>query len=99
VKRQILRLVAGTAIAGAGLLAFAAPAQAQVSIGNSGFLSGNQVSNVTQIPINVCGNAIAVGGFATASCRGGAYAVNYNSYRIRGGGGGPASWILSRTLS
>jgi len=100
VKRQILRMVAGTAIAGAGVLAFAAPAQAQISWGNSGFLSGNQVSNVTQVPISVCGNAIAVFGFASASCQGGAYAVNYNSYRIRNnGGGGPASWIFSRTLS
>jgi hypothetical protein len=99
VKRQILRLVAGTAIAGAGLLAFAAPAQAQVSMNNSGFLTGNQFSSVTQVPINVCGNAIAVGGFATASCRGGSYAVNYNSYRIRYYGGSPVQSILSRTLS
>jgi hypothetical protein len=79
VKRQILRLVAATAIAGAGLLASGAPALAhQVSFGNSGFLSGNQFSNVFQMPISVCGNAIAVFGFASASCHGGSYAVNWS---------------------
>ena len=58
-KRQILRLVAGTAIAGAGLLAFGAPAQAaQISFGNSGVGSGNQFSSVIQAPVSVCGNAI-----------------------------------------
>jgi len=99
VKRQILRLVAGTAIAGAGLLAFGAPAQAaQVSFGNSGFMSGNQFSSVVQAPVSVCGNAIAVGGFATASCRGGATAINY-SHIGGGNSGGPASWIFSRTWS
>jgi hypothetical protein len=99
VKRQILRLVAGTAIAGAGLLAFAAPASAaQVSYGNSGFLSGNQFSSVIQAPISVCGNAISLGGFARASCRGGATAVNYSNVNY-GGGAGPASWLFSRTWS
>ena len=95
-KRQILRLVAGTAIAGAGLLAFAAPAQAdQISFGNSGILSGNQSSTVIQAPISVCGNAIAILGNARAGCRGGAWAIN-NS-----GGGGGASFFRawSRTWS
>jgi hypothetical protein len=54
----------------------------QVSGFNSGILSGNQVSSVVQVPISVCGNSIAVLGFADASCVGGAGAVN--------GGGG--SW-------
>src|SRR6266508_2081817 len=39
---------------------------------NSGVLSGNQLSNVVQVPISACGNAIAVLGFADASCTGGA---------------------------
>jgi hypothetical protein len=98
VKRQILRLVAGTAIAGAGLLTFAAPASAaQISFGNSGVLSGNQVSNVVQAPISICGNAVAVGGFATARCRGGATAINYSN--VNWGNGGPAAWLFSRTWS
>lgn len=97
-KRQILRLVAGTAIAGAGVLTFGAPAQAaQFSFGNSGVLSGNQFSSVVQAPISVCGNAVAIGGFASARCRGGATAINYSSFG--GNGGGPASWIFSRTWS
>jgi hypothetical protein len=43
---------------------------------NAGFFNGNQYSYVQQTPISVCGNAIAVFGFASASCRGGAYAYN-----------------------
>jgi hypothetical protein len=77
VKRRILRLVAATAIASAGVLAFGAPAQAhQYSFGNTGFFSGNQFSFVQQTPISVCGNAIAIFGFASASCHGGAWAIN-----------------------
>jgi hypothetical protein len=53
----------------------------QVSGFNSGILTGNQVSSVVQVPVSVCGNSIAVLGFANASCVGGAGAVN-------GGGGG-----------
>jgi hypothetical protein len=52
----------------------------QVSGFNSGILSGNQVSSVVQVPVSVCGNSVAVLGFANASCVGGAGAVN-------GGGG------------
>lgn len=97
-KRQILRLVAGTAIAGAGLMAFAAPAQAaQISFGNSGIGSGNQSSTVIQAPVSICGNAVAIGGFARASCRGGATAINYDNYG--GGNGNLAQWIMSRTWS
>ena len=47
---------------------------------NAGLLNGNQISNVVQVPISVCGNSIAVLGFADAACVGGAAAVN-------GGGG------------
>ena len=47
---------------------------------NAGLLTGNQVSSVVQVPISVCGNSIAVLGFADAACVGGAGAVN-------GGGG------------
>jgi hypothetical protein len=41
---------------------------------NAGVANGNQISNVLQVPINVCGNSIAVLGFADASCGGGAVA-------------------------
>ncbi|GAA1036212.1 hypothetical protein GCM10009557_46330 [Virgisporangium ochraceum] len=43
---------------------------------NAGFGNGNQFSSVIQAPVSVCGNAIAIAGFASASCRGGAYAYN-----------------------
>jgi hypothetical protein len=43
---------------------------------NAGVLSGNQISNVVQVPVSVCGNSIAVLGFADASCVGGAWANN-----------------------
>ncbi len=43
---------------------------------NAGFFSGNQFSSVFQAPISVCGNSVAILGFASSSCRGGAYAYN-----------------------
>jgi hypothetical protein len=43
---------------------------------NAGFGNGNQFSSVIQAPTSVCGNAIAIAGFASASCHGGAYAYN-----------------------
>lgn len=43
---------------------------------NAGFGNGNQYSSVIQAPVSVCGNAVAIFGFASASCRGGAYAYN-----------------------
>ncbi|QSB05463.1 chaplin family protein [Natronoglycomyces albus] len=44
---------------------------------NVGALSGNQAEVPVQIPINACGNAVAAGGAANASCEGGADAT-YN---------------------
>jgi ABC-type nickel/cobalt efflux system permease component RcnA len=44
--------------------------------GNFSVLGGNQVFVPISVPINVCGNAIAVLGFAQASCKGGAYVDN-----------------------
>ena len=43
-----------------------------VTAGNNGILNGNQLQAPIQIPINVCGNAIAVLGVAGAGCDGGA---------------------------
>ncbi|GAA1849665.1 chaplin family protein [Asanoa iriomotensis] len=47
-----------------------------VSTNNFGALNGNQLYAPIQIPINVCGNAIALIGGAFAHCGGGAIAVN-----------------------
>ncbi|MEO5876719.1 MAG: chaplin [Streptosporangiaceae bacterium] len=62
-----------TAVVALGLLASAAPAMADThTSGNSSVLGGNQVFAPISIPINVCGNAIAVLGIAGAGCEGGA---------------------------
>ncbi|WP_203710681.1 chaplin family protein, partial [Asanoa siamensis] len=47
-----------------------------ISANNFGALNGTQVYAPIQVPINVCGNAIALIGGAFASCGGGAVAVN-----------------------
>jgi hypothetical protein len=41
---------------------------------NAGVASGNQASILVQVPVNACGNGIAVLGFADASCAGGSLA-------------------------
>ncbi|MEV8516145.1 chaplin family protein, partial [Dactylosporangium sp. NPDC051484] len=46
---------------------------------NSGLLNGNQFDTTLQVPVNVCGNSIAVLGFADANCGGGASAVKAES--------------------
>lgn len=40
--------------------------------GNFSILGGNQVIAPISIPVNVCGNAVAVVGIAGAGCKGGA---------------------------
>lgn len=44
--------------------------------GNFSILGGNQVNAPISIPIDVCGNAIAVIGAASAHCKGGASVHN-----------------------
>lgn len=56
------------------MLSLAAPAHADVTHGNGGVLSGNQLHLPIAVPINICGNAIAVVGVAVAGCKGGANA-------------------------
>ncbi|HEY8474291.1 MAG TPA: chaplin family protein [Natronosporangium sp.] len=64
-------LTAGALLAGTG----AAHAQpAMVSTDNVGIANGTQVFAPIQAPVDVCGNAAAVGGFATAGCEGGSAA-------------------------
>ncbi len=88
VKRKILRAVSVAAITGAGLFAFSAPAAAHPYHGdgwgngmysgfNAGFFNGNQYSSVYQSPTSICGNSFAFMGFASSSCHGGAYAINW----------------------
>ena len=78
---QMKTRVAGVVVASASAVAMmGAPAFASTSnhpgggynVGNVSVLSGNTVNIPISIPINVCGNAIAILGFAEASCQGGA---------------------------
>jgi hypothetical protein len=56
-------------VAAAGALMVASPASAHDITTNDGsLLSGNQLSVPISIPINVCGNALAVLGSARAGC-------------------------------
>lgn len=57
--------------AAAGVLLTGAPAMANSNVstsGNGSVLGGNQLVADLDVPINVCGNAIAVLGVAGASC-------------------------------
>jgi hypothetical protein len=57
--------------AAAGVLLTGAPAMADSNVstsGNGSVLGGNQLVADLDVPINVCGNAIAVLGVAGASC-------------------------------
>lgn len=65
------------AAAASGALLLAAPANAGMGGGNGGVLSGNQIIVPVSIPVNVCGNSVAVLGFSRAGCRGGASAGQY----------------------
>lgn len=60
-------------VAGAmAMMALAVPAHADTTSGDSGVLSGNQIFAPISIPVNVCGNAVAILGTAIAGCKGGA---------------------------
>jgi small secreted domain DUF320 len=64
-------VVAGAAV-GAILAATPASADDYYTSGSHSVLGGNQVVVPISIPINVCGNAVAVVGIAGAGCKGGA---------------------------
>ncbi|MER6944395.1 chaplin [Nonomuraea sp. NPDC000554] len=62
-------------VAGAlAMLSLAAPAYADDTSGDGGVLSGNQIFAPITVPIDVCGNAVAILGIAGAGCMGGASA-------------------------
>ncbi|TDD79036.1 chaplin [Actinomadura darangshiensis] len=46
-------------------------ADGQVTDGTGGVLAGNQVNAPISIPVNVCGNAVAIAGDAVGGCEGG----------------------------
>lgn len=65
--------VVAAAVSGALVLASLTNADINTS-GDGSILGGNQLVVPISIPVNVCGNAVAVVGGARAGCRGGASA-------------------------
>jgi hypothetical protein len=75
---MLRKLIATGVVTGAavGALLTATPAGADdYTSGEGSVLGGNQVIAPISIPINVCGNAVAVIGTAGAGCKGGAKVV------------------------
>jgi hypothetical protein len=68
-------LVAGAVAAGAVMLSSGtAHADPITTVDNNGILNGNQAVVPVEVPVNVCGNAVAVAGLSGAGCDGGAAA-------------------------
>ena len=61
----------GLAAVGGGITGVALAGAGGTNTGNASVLSGNQVNVPVSIPIDLCGNAAAILGIATASCQGG----------------------------
>ncbi|GIF47039.1 small secreted domain DUF320 [Asanoa ferruginea] len=80
-KTWVRKSISVGVMAAGGLLATQAAAQADVvTTNNYGALNGTQVVVPIQVPIDVCGNAIAIIGGAQAACDGGAIAVNESAH-------------------
>jgi hypothetical protein len=62
----------GFAAAGGGFAGVAFAGTGGTNTGNTSILSGTQVGAPVNVPVNVCGNAAALLGIATAGCQGGA---------------------------
>jgi hypothetical protein len=77
-KTWVRKSISVGVMAAGGLLATQAAAHAvdAVSTNNFGALNGNQIVLDPQIPINLCGNSLAIVGGAFAHCGGGAVAIN-----------------------
>jgi len=94
-KRHVLRLFGIAALAGGGLLAFGAPAQA-------GVVTGHGFASVVQTPTATCGDAVAVDGVAITACNGWAIAVSNGRWSWEWPDdevGDPMASLASRTWS
>ena len=86
-NRWLIRSVQIAALSLGGLALTGTAAHADWNSGpNVGIFNGNQTSTTVQVPVNICGNAVAIVGFANANCDGGAYAVNGNGGSYSGAG-------------
>lgn len=80
----------GVAAAGGGLAGAAlASTPGGTNTGNVSVLSGNQVDAPVSVPVDVCGNAVAILGFATAGCQGGASVAGGPAWSGVASGGSP----------
>ncbi len=77
---KVAVLTATFAASGSGM---ALAATAGHTSGNNSLLGGNQISLPISIPVDICGNAVAILGGAVAGCKGGA--------SVEGGSGGSGS--------
>jgi hypothetical protein len=86
-KRWLIRSVQVAALAMGGLALTGTAAHADWNSGpNVGFFNGNQSSTTIQTPVNICGNSLAIIGFASANCDGGAVAYNGSGGAFSGAG-------------
>ncbi|HEY7487853.1 MAG TPA: chaplin family protein [Streptosporangiaceae bacterium] len=80
----MLKKIAATGVvasAAAGVMLLSAPAYAGAQTsGDASVLGGNQVIAPISIPVDVCGNAVAVIGVAGAGCQGGAKTGHASHY-------------------
>ncbi|MER7008324.1 chaplin family protein [Dactylosporangium sp. NPDC000555] len=92
-KRWLIRSVqvAALAMGGLALTGTAAHADSWNSGPNVGLFNGNQSSTTIQTPVNICGNSLAILGFASANCDGGAYAYNGSGSNGNGNANGYAA--------
>jgi hypothetical protein len=77
-------LTTGFAAAGGGLPGVAFAGTGGTHTGNASVLSGNEVNAPVSIPVNICGNAAAILGVATAGCEGGAEVVGVTNHHSSG---------------
>ncbi|WP_238012805.1 chaplin family protein [Dactylosporangium sp. AC04546] len=91
-KRWLIRSVQVAALSLGGLALTGTAAHADWHSGpNVGFFNGNQTSTTVQVPVNICGNSLAILGIASANCNGGANAYSGNGGNSSGAGNANAS--------
>jgi hypothetical protein len=86
---------ASAACAGGASTGHNAGTTVQITSGKHSILGGNQVNAPVNVPVNVCGNAVALLGHAYAGCRGGAETGG----GAMGGGSGYCSMPMDRSAS
>jgi small secreted domain DUF320 len=69
----------GFAAAGGGFAGVAFAGTGGTNTGNTSILSGTQVGAPVTVPVDVCGNAAALLGIATAGCQGGAEVLTHHA--------------------